>query len=119
MRTPTDNAPVPHNLPALASITVLGTTVFGEERRHGRDHRADLEAFRAWLAQRHPGVRLAVRCRWRPEEHGRVGVDLDTAAPLASRPGMPLSGQDRSLHLERMRIEDAWREMVGWEGHIS
>jgi hypothetical protein len=97
--------------PALGSISIAGTTVFEDGPRHA----ADLADFKAWLRERHPGARVTVRCRWRPEEYGRVKITLTPATPLAPKSGVgPEDAQKRLLWIEQGLIERVWREGVGW-----
>jgi hypothetical protein len=103
--------PVHYGTPALASIFVSGTTVFDD----GPGHAAELAKFKAWLRTRHPGAKVTVRCRWRPEEYGRVKVTLVPAALPTPQGGLgPPEERQRLLSIERGLIERVWRETVGW-----
>jgi len=106
--------PVRYGTPAIRSIGVSGTTVFAGDR----DHADALAQFKEWLRARHPGVAVTVRCRWRPEEYGRVNVKI---TPLQPVPTGPFRGEiapepTRLLWIEQGLIAQVWRETVGW-GH--
>src|ERR1017187_9586049 len=95
--------------PPMISIMVSGTTTFSGDQNHA----FYLAQFKEWLRARHPGTKSTVRCRWRPEEYGRVRVPVKVP-PLTVQSGLPLKEQQRLVDIERSMIENAWRDNVGW-----
>lgn len=111
MDIPAAHGSIRYGTPALGSISVAGTTVFDDGPIHARE----LAQFKAWLRARHPLAKVTVRCRWRPEEYGRVEIKLSPAAPLVPTSGVgPVEAQQRLISIERGLIERVWREAVGW-----
>ena len=104
--------PIDYGTPPIGAISVSGTTVFSG----GPDHARSLAGFREWLVLRHPGAKVTVRCRWRPEEYGRAKIKITPAEPLGTRSGVgSIAEQQRLLWIEQSEIEDVWRQMVGWD----
>ena len=104
--------PVRYGTPPIHSISVAGTTTFSDDR----DHAFALARFKEWLRARHRGAAVTVRCRWRPEEYGRVKVKITTAVPLPQKPARNSSEENtaRLIWIEAALIEEVWREEVGW-----
>jgi hypothetical protein len=111
MNSPRSQESVRFGTPAIRSISVAGTTVFDD-----RDHAFALARFKEWLRSRHPGVAVTVRCRWRPEEYGRVTVKITTVVPLPAKPARnsPEENTARLIWIEQGLIAEVWREEVGW-----
>ena len=100
-----------HGEPPMISIMVSGTTTLPGDR----DHAFYLAQFKEWVRARHPGTKITVRCRWRPEEYGHARVTVKVPPlTLQSSGGLPLKEQQRLIDIERSLIEEAWRDNVGW-----
>jgi hypothetical protein len=106
------SVPVHYGTPPIRSISVAGTTTFQGDR----DHAFALARFKEWLRARHQGAAVTVRCRWRPEEYGRVKVKITTVIPLPEKPARhsPEEEPARLIWIEQALIEEVWREEVGW-----
>ena len=103
--------PVRYGTPTVGVISVSGTTIFDDSQLHS----TELAHFKAWLRARHPQAKITVRCRWRPEEYGRVKVKLTPQEPLVARSGVgPIAEQQRLLSIEQELLVRVWRESVGW-----
>ena len=101
-----------YGTPAIRAINVSGTTVFDGDREHA----FALAQFKEWLRARHPGTAVTVRCRWRPEEYGRVKIKITPLIPLPIKPARNSHEEEltRLIWIERGLIEQVWREEGGW-----
>ncbi len=98
--------------PPIASISVSGTTTMSGNP----EHKAALADFKEWLKSRHPGVKITVRCRWRPEDYGHSKVVVAPVTPFV-RGSNSNNVSEPELHLlwrEQSLIEEMWRRNVGW-----